>query len=81
MATYQSPQDEGYSEDPLTLQTSSGVTGSTLMEHDIPSWLSEMPVAERARMSAPKAQHIGVLDIYEHSTNEGTVSRLSYDHN
>jgi hypothetical protein len=81
MATYQSPQDEGYSEDPLTLQTPSGVAGSALIEQDIPSWLSEMPVAERARMLAPRPQHIGVLDLCEYSTNEGTVSRLGYNHN
>jgi hypothetical protein len=55
MATYQSPQDEGYSEDPLTLQTSSGVAGNALMDQDIPSWLSEMPVAARARMFIPYA--------------------------
>lgn len=50
MATYQSPQDEGYSEDPLTLQNPSGIARSVLMERDVPSWLFEMPVPDRARM-------------------------------
>jgi len=41
MTSYQqSPQDEGYSEDPLTVGTVSGTSG-------IPHWVHNMPVAER----------------------------------
>lgn len=41
MSSYQqSPQDEGYSEDPLTVGALSGMSG-------IPHWVHNMPVAER----------------------------------
>jgi F-box and WD-40 domain protein 1/11 len=46
MTSYQhSPQDEGYSEDPLTVGTVSGTSG-------IPHWLHDMPVAERTGKSS-----------------------------
>lgn len=48
MASYQTPQDEGYSEDPLTMQLS-GVGRRVLMESAVQEWLSEQTVAERAR--------------------------------
>ena len=42
MASYeQSPQDEGYSEDPLTVGP---VSGSA---NNLPSWLATMPVPDR----------------------------------
>ena len=41
MASYeQSPQDEGYSEDPLTVGPASGAT-------NLPPWLRNMPVPDR----------------------------------
>ncbi len=46
MASY---QDEGYSEDPLTtMQLSNDETGGRIV--DVPLWVSNMPVTERARM-------------------------------
>jgi F-box and WD-40 domain protein 1/11 len=43
MATYeQSPQDEGYSEDPLTVGTASA---------PLPPWLSSMSISERTGTS------------------------------
>jgi hypothetical protein len=48
MASYQTPQDEGYSEDPLTMQLS-GVGKRVLMESAVQEWLAEQSVAERAR--------------------------------
>jgi hypothetical protein len=50
MASYQTPQDEGYSEDPLTMQLS-GDGRRVLMESAVQEWLSTQPVAERARES------------------------------
>jgi F-box and WD-40 domain protein 1/11 len=52
MGSYQTPQDEGYSEDPLTMQTSASGRRS-IMEADVQAWLSELPVAERARTYLP----------------------------
>jgi hypothetical protein len=52
MASYQTPQDEGYSEDPLTMQLS-GATRRTVMEAEVQEWLSDLPVPERARKSTP----------------------------
>jgi len=49
MASFQTPQDEGYSEDPLTMQLS-GVGRRSVMESAVQQWLSDQPVAERARM-------------------------------
>ena len=49
MASYQTPQDEGYSEDPLTMQLSGGGRRA-VTEADVYGWLSELPAAERARM-------------------------------
>jgi hypothetical protein len=41
MSSYQqSPQDEGYSEDPLTVGAVSGTSG-------VPHWVHNIPVAER----------------------------------
>lgn len=48
MASYQTPQDEGYSEDPLTMQLS-GDGRRGLMESAVQEWLSSQPVVERAR--------------------------------
>lgn len=48
MASYQTPQDEGYSEDPLTMQLS-GDGRRGLMESAVQEWLSTQPVADRAR--------------------------------
>lgn len=48
MASYQTPQDEGYSEDPLTMQLS-GDGRRGLVESAVQEWLSAQPVAERAR--------------------------------
>jgi hypothetical protein len=53
MASYQTPQDEGYSEDPLTMQ-SSGDGRRGLMESAVQEWLSTQPVAERAREFIPE---------------------------
>jgi hypothetical protein len=49
MASYQTPQDEGYSEDPLTMQVSSDERRRGLMESAVQEWVSTQPVAERAR--------------------------------
>jgi hypothetical protein len=49
MASYQTPQDEGYSEDPLTIQGSGDERRRGLMESAVQEWLSTQPVAERAR--------------------------------
>ena len=49
MTSYQTPQDEGYSEDPLTMQASSDERRRVLMESAVQEWLSAQPVAERAR--------------------------------
>jgi hypothetical protein len=54
MASYQTPQDEGYSEDPLTMQLS-GDGRRVLMESAVQEWLSTQPVAERARESIIEA--------------------------
>jgi hypothetical protein len=54
MASYQTPQDEGYSEDPLTRQLS-GDGRRVLMESAVQEWLSTQPVAERARESIIEA--------------------------
>lgn len=43
------PCDEGYSEDPLTMQTSRNETRITA-ETDLTAWLRNKPVEERARM-------------------------------
>jgi hypothetical protein len=53
MASYQTPQDEGYSEDPLTMQLS-GATRRTVMEAEVQEWLSDLPVPERARKSTSR---------------------------
>jgi len=45
MASYDQPlQDEGYSEDPMTVGTVSGVSASANM----PAWIEGMSVAQRA---------------------------------
>ncbi len=56
MASYQTPQDEGYSEDPLTVQVSGG-GGRALIEPDLPGWVLDMPVATRARMFISKTSN------------------------
>jgi len=49
MASYQTPQDEGYSEDPLTMHVSGDERRRGLMESAVQEWLSTQSVAERAR--------------------------------
>ena len=47
MSSYQqSPQDEGYSEDPLTVGAVAGTSG-------IPHWVHNMPAAERTGNYTP----------------------------
>lgn len=45
MASYEQPlQDEGYSEDPMTVGTVSGVSSSA----NLPEWIEGMSVSQRA---------------------------------
>ena len=53
MASYEQPlQDEGYSEDPMTVGTVSGVSTSG----SLPAWIEGMSVAQRAGKNEPSPE-------------------------
>jgi len=57
MSSYQhSPQDEGYSEDPLTVGS---VSGSAVA----PPWVQNMPVAERTGRLQQNADTVAVTNL------------------
>ncbi|KAI9730774.1 MAG: hypothetical protein M1818_008054 [Claussenomyces sp. TS43310] len=51
MEPYPAPQDEGYSEDPLTIRSLGGNGYNSLVEAEMAEWLSKMPLEDRARLA------------------------------
>lgn len=61
MEPYHAPQDEGYSEDPLTSRSVVGTSSQSLMDANFARWLANMPVEDRARMlSSPNVLQHGL---------------------
>jgi len=60
MASYEQPlQDEGYSEDPMTVGTVSGVSASA----NLPAWIADMSVAQRAGKNRSTPQKRAISNV------------------